>query len=586
MPATTIEAPEAGATATPEARNPFPPSSQTAIDAALATLQSRAAAWAAMPLAERRRLLDGTRRGMIAVAERWVEASCRAKGIGFDEPRAGEEWLGGPYTVLRNVRLLLRSLDEIARDGRPRIAGGLRGRADGQVVARAFPADVWDGAFFPGVRAEVWMEPGMTETEVLDRQARLYRQPRDGGVVGLVLGGGNVSSIGPMDVLYKLFVEHQVVLYKVHPVNAYLGSLFEEAFRPLVEGGFLRLVYGGADTGAYLCEHDDVDEIHITGSDKTVEAIVFGPGEEGQRRKARKQPRNDKPISSELGNVSPVIVVPAMWSEAELRYQAENVASMLANNAGFNCNAARVIVTAAWWPQREEFLDRIEACLAALPARKAYYPGAADRHQAMVSAHPEAHRVGGSGPGELPWTLIRGLDPTRRDDPCFRIEAFCSLFAEVALPEEGITDWMRRAVDFCNNTLWGTLNATLLVHPSLENDPLASAAIDSAVEDLRYGAILFNHWAGVAYGLCVTPWGAFPGHPLHDIQSGSGVVHNTAMLDGVQKTVVRAPFRAFPRPPWFVRHRTAHRVGRAMAFFEGSPSVTRLPRLLAAALTG
>jgi hypothetical protein len=520
------------------------------------------------------------------VAERWVNASCRAKGIANDTPVAGEEWLAGPYVLLRNIRLLLRALDEIADKGRPKIPRGLRTRANGQLVARAFPSDTWDNVFFPGVTAEVWMEPGIDEATLLAEQAHFYRTRREHGSVALVLGGGNVSSIGPMDALYKLFVEHAVVLYKVHPVNAYLGPLFEEAFRPLVESGFLRLAYGGAAEGALLCEHPSVDEIHITGSDKTVEAIVFGVGAEGAERKASNRPKLTKPISSELGNVSPVIIVPAVWNDAELRYQAENAASMLANNAGFNCNAARVLITASWWPQREAFLDAVEGFLAQTPTRPAYYPGAADRHANMTAAHPEAHQIGSPAPGELPWTLVRGLDPNRSDDPCFQIEAFCGLFGEVPLPDQGVDGFLRRAVSFCNETLWGTLNATLIVHPSIEDNAEAAAAVNGAIEALNYGCIVINHWAGVGYGLVTTPWGAPPGHPLTDIQSGNGVVHNTLMLEHTQKTVVHSPFRAFPRPPWFVRHKTAHRVGRAMMAFEASPSVTKLPGLLAAALAG
>ncbi len=92
-----------------------------------------------------------------------------------------------------------------------------------------------------------------------------------------------------MDALYKLFVEDQVVLFKTHPANVYLGPLLEEGFRPLVERGFLRVVYGGAEEGAYLCAHAGVDEIHITGSDRTYEAIVFGAGEEGRRRKEQRR---------------------------------------------------------------------------------------------------------------------------------------------------------------------------------------------------------------------------------------------------------------------------------------------------------
>ena len=118
--------------------------------------------------------------------------------------------------------------------------------------------------------------------------------------------------------------------------------------------------------------------MHITGSDKTYDAVVFGTGPEGERRKAADEPVLDKPVTAELGNVSPVIVVPGKWSIAELRYQAEHVATMLVNNAGFNCVSARVIVTHAGWPQRDAFLGALTQTLAEITTRRAYYPGAAD----------------------------------------------------------------------------------------------------------------------------------------------------------------------------------------------------------------
>ena len=71
-----------------------------------------------------------------------------------------------------------------------------------------------------------------------------------GLVVALVLGAGNVSSIGPMDLLYKLFVDNQVVALKVHPVNDYLGPLLAEGFQTLRDWGVLRIVYGGVDVGS------------------------------------------------------------------------------------------------------------------------------------------------------------------------------------------------------------------------------------------------------------------------------------------------------------------------------------------------
>ncbi len=43
----------------------------------------------------------------------------------------------------------------------------------------------------------------------------------------------------------------------------------------------LRIVEGGAAAGRYLTGHPRVDEVHITGSDKTYDAVVFGTGAEG-----------------------------------------------------------------------------------------------------------------------------------------------------------------------------------------------------------------------------------------------------------------------------------------------------------------
>ena len=169
-----------------------------------------------------------------------------------------------------------------------------------------FPADGFDGLLFQGFTAEVWMQPGVRLEELSQNQASFYRQKSTKGKLALVLGAGNVSSIGPMDTLYKLFVEGQVVLLKMNPVNEYLGPLIDEMFEPLREQGFFRVVYGGAAEGDYLCLHRLVEEIHVTGSDKTHDAIVFGVGDEGARRKAADDARNPKRLTCRLGDVSPI----------------------------------------------------------------------------------------------------------------------------------------------------------------------------------------------------------------------------------------------------------------------------------------
>src|SRR6266567_6281286 len=269
----------------PAVAGSIPPSTKETMDAALQALQEHKDAWVALSNHERIAILDKLINDFETIAPRWVAVSLQAKILAEDSPIAGEEWAAGVWPVLKNLRQLRNSLSNIEAYGHPKIPGHIKTRPDGQVVAQVFPQTTYDRIFFMGVSAEIWMEPGVTAEELPKTQALVYQEPRPSGKVALVLGAGNVASIGPMDILYKLFVEDQVVLLKTNPVNAYLGPLTEEGFHALIEAGFLRVTYGGAAEGAYLCNHAGIDEIHIMGSDKTFEAIVFGLGSEGAARK-------------------------------------------------------------------------------------------------------------------------------------------------------------------------------------------------------------------------------------------------------------------------------------------------------------
>ncbi len=563
-------------------------STQEEMNAAVASLQAQKDSWVAVSIPERISLLDQLVKNFVAIAPRWVGASLQAKGIAPDAPAAGEEWGAGVLPVINNLRQLRQALADIAASGRPRIPGPVMTMPNGQVAARVFPQSGYDRLFFMGLTAEIWMEPGVTVDELPGTQALIYQDKGHSGKVALVLGAGNVASIGPMDILYKLFVEDQVVLFKANPVNAYLGPLMAEVFQPLIERGFLRLAYGGAQEGAYLCQHSGIDEIHITGSDKTYEAIVFGPGAEGAARKAARQPLITRRVTGELGNVSPVIIVPGPWTARDLAYQAAHIVSSLANNAGFNCNASRVLIQHAAWDQRHALLQEIRRVLQSVPPRVAYYPGAQERQRAFVASHPEAEQFGAiSDERQLPWTLISGLDPTSKDDICFTTEAFCGLFGETALEADSVADYIDRAVAFANEQLWGTLNATLIVHPESLKIPAIAHAVERAVANLRYGNIGVNYWAGISFALAVTTWGAFPGHDIYDIQSGIGVVHNTLMFSRAQKSVLRGPFRSTPTPPWFVTEgHKGLKVFPKLVEFLATPSPLKLPAILIAATTG
>jgi len=453
-----------------------------------------------------------------------------------------------------------------------------------RIAIQVVPGSNFDKVLYGGVTGEVWMEPGVDEANVQATQAEAYRSPSAHVGVSLVLGAGNVASLGPRDVLTKLFGEGKVVVLKANPVNDYLVPYWTKAMASLIDAGYLRIVSGGAQVGSYLTNHDDVTDIHVTGSDKTHDAIVFGVGEEGQRRKVANDPLIKKPVSCELGNVSPVVIVPGEWTQKEIDFQARHVATMIANNAGFNCLTPRIIITHQQWKQREDFFRALEEVFATLPTRRAYYPGASTRRDAFLAQHPDAHEIGVTNADTMPWTIIRNVDSSSTNDVCLNVEAFCALTAETALSAESAVDFVKKATSFCNDVVWGTLSMTLIADTRTLKDPVTGPAIEEAIADLRYGSIGVNLWHALSFAFATTAWGAYPGHSISDIQSGTGFVGNAFLFARPQKSVVRGPFVAKPTPAWFATSKNSAVVMRKLLAFEVKPSWGKIPGLLAAAL--
>jgi hypothetical protein len=560
------------------------PFDAAALDEVVALVADHAPVWAKTDAAARAELLSRVIVDTLAAQDDWLAAACAAKGLAPDSTEAGEELFAGIGTFVRMARLIRDSLRAIAKNGTPDIPGPIRETADGRLRVQVLPASTFDKVTFAQTTAEVIMEPGVTRSSLVAGQAAAYADPEGHAGTALVLAAGNVASLGPRDAISKLFVEGKVVVMKANPVNDYLVPHWNLAMAPLVDAGVLRIVDGGADVGEHLTGHPRIDEVHITGSDKTYDAVVFGTGPEGARRKAADEPALDKPVTAELGNVSPVIVVPGKWSVADLRYQAEHVATMLVNNAGFNCISARLVITHAAWPQREAFLGALTQTLAEITTRRAYYPGARTRHDAFLAAHPEAEELGRGPADALPWTFIRNVPSGHTDDVCFNVESFFGQVAETALTAPDPAAFVDAAVAFCNDVVWGTLGCTVLASPSSLKVPEVSDAVERAISELRYGSIGFNVWHGVSFALGCTTWGAYPGHSRTDIQSGAGVVGNAAMFDRPQKSVVRAPFRSHPKPPWFATAPNSYEVMRRFVAFEADPSAAKIPGLLLSAV--
>lgn len=558
------------------------------LDRAVAELGDQARAFARMPPLEKAALVRALLPRIAAAALEQVAVACRAKGLDPAGTLAGEEWFAGPAAVLANTRLLAESLEAVAARGRPDLPRATL-RDDDRAEVLVAPRGLHERALYNGIEVKVLFQEGLHPKEVPGTQASFYQERDPEGGVSLILGAGNVASIAPMDALYKLFVEGKVALVKMSPVNAYLTPALEQAFAPLIERGFLRIVQGASEEGAYLVNHPGVTDVHLTGSALTHDLLVWGPpGAERERRIAANEPLLKKPITSELGNVSPIVVVPYLYSKDELWFQARNVASQVANNASFNCNAGKMLVLPRGWSQKEIFLAMIEKALAAAPRRLAYYPGAEDRWERLTAGRERVITIGGAAPsdGMLPWTMIRDLDPARNDEPLFATEPFCSILSVVSIGSDDPVAFLAEATRFCNEQLWGTLSCALTIHPALEDDPAIVLALEKAIVALRYGAVAVNAWPAMVYAMASPPWGGHPSGTLADVQSGLGFVHNTPMLGRIDKAVLRAPLEAKPKPAYFLDNQRMRDIGERLTRVAAAPSLGGVASVALAALRG
>lgn len=561
-------------------------SSEEYLTKSLFQLQKAAKSFASLTIDQRIDLVKKIQKGFLEVAERSVEAGCMAKGINIGSTAEAEEWATGPWGIVRQLRLISESLRALQMTGNTNI-GKVSSTAKGNLSVRVFPNNAIDSTLHKDVTVDVYMQPHVTEKSLDATRASFYKNPDHQGKVVLVLGAGNIAAIGVMDVLTKMFNEGKVCLLKMNPVNAYLGPFIEEAFKEAIDKHYFAVVYGGAEVGRHLVYHPNVDEVHLTGSDKTFDQIVWGaPGPNQSERKLNREPLLKKPITSELGNISPIIVIPGPYKDKEIAFQAEAIAAAMTMNASFFCNSAKMMVMPEGWSGTGQFMQAIQKACAAVELRQAYYPGAEDRWKLLTEGRKNVMQFGIPKKGELPWTFLTNLNTHNGDEILFHEEPFCSILSEVRVGSEDPIDFIEKAINFVNNQLWGTLNATIIVHPSTLKDPVVSAMFEKAIIDLEYGTVAVNTFPGISFVFASPPWGAYPNSTSTNIQSGNGFVHNTFMLEGIEKSVIRAPLSIFPKPAFLTGHRTAQTVMQRIVAMEENASWTKVPGIVWAAMQG
>ena len=208
-------------------------------------------------------------------------------------------------------------------------------------------------------------------------------------------------------------------------------------------------------------------------------------------------------------------------------------------------------------------------------------------------------------PGILPWVVATGVPvETARRMGVLDTENWCGCMTEVPIDAAGgaasqadaAASFLEAAARFCNDEMWGTLSCCVLVPPGAQRNAKARKAVDTCVASLRYGTICVNCPTMVGFGFYKLAWGAFGGGAWRapgsventewDIGSGNCFTHNTLLVEGIQKSVIRAPFKMAPHEVWLEDNRNMEETARRILRFLGTGSFPSFCATLLSALRG
>jgi len=558
------------------AAHPVDPSD---LESTLASLAKAASRHAARSPRERAGLAEATARSVAAATDAWAETAAAIKSLSRTAATAGiggnaesvpsggvpgslaEELATGPLVTLRLLKLTASALRAVDRDGLP-WSGPLRIVHPTTVDVRTSRVEVpvlpapglFDGTIFGGFSAAVRCgNPGG-----LDRFRAVWREevatrPAVGGVA-VVLGAGNVTGLAAADAICQVFEHGRAALVKLHPLHEPLAATLSRAFAPLVESGMIAFIVGGADVAARAIGCPSATHVHFTGGTAAYEAITASCS---------------KPVTCELGSVTPWIVVPGEYTPREIAFQADAVAGSIINNGSFNCIATKLVVTNRSWRQRGAFLDRIRSRLAEAPPRPAWFPGAAAGWERLAGRPVPAD-------GTLPWLFRTGLDREAERHWLDR-EWFLPACAEIAVEGDSMEEFCVNAAEL-SGSLPGSLAASVTM-PG-RGDPRDLRRAEALVEHLAFGVVAVNCWSAVAYAMAGVPWGGFPGATRAKPKSGIGFVHDPLLLPLVHNSIVRGPLVSRLLPPFLPWHPRAAPLAREVVRLYDGGGLLSIARML------
>ena len=540
------------------------------IDRFITTLRTKSKEFNSISNVQLASMLEETIANIKEVSFFWATICSDNKGT-TKTPAEGEEWLGGPFASVLATQYYIKSLtndDDLAE----------KKYNSEENSYKVFPNNFTERITFPFIDAKVIFNKSMSFNDINKYRGFSKRYDIDPSIT-LVLGAGNFSSIPYLDVLYHLITRKSVILLKLNPVNEYLKPVFEKVFQNFIERGYIIVTTGNIDESKYMATHPGINHIHLTGSDKTFEDIVYGKELTDKERKAKSLSKiNNKPITSELGNVTPIIIHPGKWSTSDIKYQARKIVTAKLNNNGFNCIAAQVVVLPDGWGQTDTLIKFVKHYMSKAKERKAYYPESIERLEKLEKdkGYERVNALSCVTPH-----LTREIKAYSK----FEIdEVWSSTIYFKKIEYTSIEDFANKAIDYCNDELWGNLGVSVIIkdHDRKFNKHITNLYIDK----LNYGTVAINEWAAIGYIIPQLPWGGFPGNRDNDIQSGQSVVHNSMLFESPLKGVVNTKFRIsrLIDPPWFVTNKKARRLFRNLTYYQINNSKINFLKLIFAAL--
>ena len=540
------------------------------IDRFITTLRTKSKEFNSINNVQLASMLDETISNIKEVSYFWATICSDNKGT-TKTPAEGEEWLGGPFASVLATQYYIKSLtndDDLDDENFNKSENSYK----------VFPNNFIERITFPFISAKVFFNKSMSFDDINKFRGFSKRYDIEPSIT-LVLGAGNFSSIPYLDVLYHLITRRSVILLKLNPVNEYLKPVFEKVFKNFIERGYIIVTNGNINESKYMATHPGINHIHLTGSDKTYEDIVYGRELTGNERSIKTVTKlNSKPITSELGNVTPIIIHPGKWSTSDIKYQARKIVTGKLNNNGFNCIAAQVVVLPDGWGHTDTLIKYVKYYMNKVKDRKAYYPDSIERLTKLEKdkSYERVNSLSCSTPHLT--REIKAYNKYELD------EVWSSTIYFRKIGYSSAEDYVKKATDYCNNELWGNLGVSVIIKD--HNNKFNKHITNSYIENLRYGTIAINEWAAIGYIIPQLPWGGFPGNKDNDIQSGQSFVHNSMLFESPLKGIVETKFRIsrLIDPPWFITNKKSRRLFMNLTYFQINNTKINLIKLIFSAL--